>query len=65
MTSILVLRLNPTMTNNKQIYLLTLLLLVTVILTTRFFAFGMMGLTTFVLAYLSKGIRRNNTKINK
>lgn len=43
-------------------YLLALLLLATVILTTRFFNFGMMGLTTFVLAYLSKGMRRCSIK---
>jgi hypothetical protein len=53
------------MTNKSQIYLLSFLLLVTVILTTRFFEFGMMGISVFILAYLSKGMRRNHDKIQQ
>ncbi|ACK68816.1 hypothetical protein PCC7424_0348 [Gloeothece citriformis PCC 7424] len=50
------------MSTKAQFYLLSLLLLGTIILTTRFFNFGMMGLTVFVLAYLSKGMRRYSLK---
>ncbi|WP_013323585.1 hypothetical protein [Gloeothece verrucosa] len=46
------------MSTKIQFYLLALLVIGTVILTTRFFNFGMMGLTVFILAYLSKGMRR-------
>ncbi len=40
------------------IWLLSLLLMLTAILTTQYFQFGMMGLTVFTLAYLTKGMRR-------
>ncbi len=39
-------------------WLLGLLLVLTVTLTTQYFQFGMMGLTVFMLAYLTKGMRR-------
>ena len=39
-------------------WLLGLLILGTVTVTTNFYPLGMAGVTTFVLAYLTKGIRR-------
>ncbi len=39
-------------------YLLAIMLVGTAVLTSRFGEVGMMGLTVFILAYLSKGIRR-------
>lgn len=47
---------------NQIIYwLLGSLLLVTVLATTHYFRISMMGLATFFLAYLSKGIRRKKS----
>ncbi len=47
---------------NQIIYwLLGFLFLVTTLATTHYFRISMMGLVTFVLAYLSKGIRRKKS----
>lgn len=47
--------------NNRIVALLAMLLFALTILgTTHNFRFAMMGLITFVLAYLSKGIRRRS-----
>lgn len=46
------------LSQHYPIGLLGLLLLITVTLTTRYFDFAMMGLTVFVFAYLSKGMRK-------
>ncbi|WP_198648940.1 hypothetical protein [Cyanothece sp. BG0011] len=43
-------------------WLLGLLLILTATFTTQYFNFAMMGLTVFVLAYLTKGMRKNNNK---
>ncbi len=43
---------------NIRYWLLGLLLVVTATATTNFFSWGMAGLTGFLLAYLSKGMRR-------
>ena len=43
---------------NIRYWLLGLLLIGTVTATTNFFSWGMAGLTGFLLAYLSKGMRR-------
>ncbi len=40
-------------------WLLALLLILTTTLTTQYFSMGMMGLTVFTLAYLTKGMRKN------
>lgn len=40
-------------------WLLILLLILTATMITRYFEVGMMGLTTFVLAYLTKGMRHS------
>ena len=45
------------------IWFLSLLLILTATLTTQYFQFGMMGLTVFVLAYLSKGMRRQKKSV--
>ncbi len=44
--------------NHYQLIGLTLLLLLTLLSLTQSYHFAMMGLTTFILAYLSKGMRR-------
>ncbi|MGK7957761.1 MAG: hypothetical protein AB4063_21295 [Crocosphaera sp.] len=44
------------------IWLLSVLLILTATLTTQYFQFGMMGLTVFTLAYLTKGMRKNKNK---
>ncbi|ACB53640.1 hypothetical protein cce_4292 [Crocosphaera subtropica ATCC 51142] len=44
------------------IWLLGLLLVLTATLTTQYFQYAMMGLTVFVLAYLTKGMRKHNKK---
>jgi hypothetical protein len=41
-----------------QSYLLALLIFLFAIGTTHFFEWGMAGLTAFILAYLTKGMRR-------
>jgi maltodextrin utilization protein YvdJ len=46
----------------KQYYFIAFLLLFTVIMMTKFWQFGMMGLTVFFLAYLTKGSRNIKTK---
>ena len=43
---------------NVRYYLLGLLLIITAITTSNFFSWGMAGLTVFIMAYLSKGMRR-------
>ena len=43
---------------NIHYYLLGLLLIGTATVTTNYFSWGMAGLTGFLLAYLSKGMRR-------
>ena len=40
-------------------WLLALLLILTTTLTTQYFSLGMMILTVFTLAYLTKGVRKN------
>ena len=47
-----------------QVWLLGLLILGTVTMTTHFYPLGMAGITTFLLAYLTKGMRRQR-KANK
>ncbi|MGH2413154.1 MAG: hypothetical protein ACRDEA_05600 [Microcystaceae cyanobacterium] len=42
-----------------QYYLIGLLVIGTATVTTHYFELGMMGLTAFAIAYLSKGMRRN------
>lgn len=43
---------------NFRYYLFGLLFIVTAATTTKFFPLGMAGLTVFVIAYLSKGMRK-------
>jgi hypothetical protein len=43
---------------NFRYYFLGLLLIVTATATTNFFRLGMAGLIVFVIAYLSKGMRK-------
>ena len=43
---------------NIRYWLLVLLLIVMATATTNFYAWGMAGLTGFLLAYLTKGMRR-------
>jgi hypothetical protein len=45
-------------------WLLCLFLILTATLTTQYFNIGMMGFTVFILAYLTKGMRRNKLKRN-
>ncbi|MDJ0600221.1 MAG: hypothetical protein QNJ37_15445 [Crocosphaera sp.] len=44
------------------IWFLSLLLILTATLTTQSLQFAMMGLTVFMLAYLTKGMRKNKNK---
>ena len=46
----------------REYYLFGLLLLITVTAITNFWEIGMMGLTVFFLAYLTKGSRRVDPK---
>ncbi|CCQ49229.1 hypothetical protein CWATWH8502_2447 [Crocosphaera watsonii WH 8502] len=45
------------------IWFLGLLLILTATATTQYFQYSMMGLTVFVLAYLTKGIRRQKKSL--
>ncbi|EAZ88967.1 hypothetical protein [Crocosphaera chwakensis] len=46
------------MSSKFPTWLLGLFLIITVTLTTQYFNVAMMGLTVFVLAYLTKGMRK-------
>ncbi|MEA5509664.1 hypothetical protein VB715_07795 [Crocosphaera sp. UHCC 0190] len=50
------------MSKNLSYWLLGLLLIVTTTTITQYFQVGMMGLTVFILAYLTKGMRRSKLK---
>lgn len=47
-------------TSKLQFYLLGLLSIATIVTTAYFFEWGMVGLSTFLLAYSTKGIRRTH-----
>jgi hypothetical protein len=47
------------MSLKTQSYLLSLLVIIVALATTHFFEWGMAGLTAFILAYATKGIRRS------
>lgn len=47
------------MSQKFSVWLLGLLLILTATFTTQYFNFAMMGLTVFLLAYLTKGVRKN------
>ncbi len=50
------------MSTKFPLWLLGLFLILTAILTSQYFQMGMMGLTVFSLAYLTKGMRRSKFK---
>ncbi|MEA5532920.1 hypothetical protein VB691_02745 [Crocosphaera sp. XPORK-15E] len=50
------------MPKNTSYWLLGLLLILTTTMLTQYFQVGMMGLTVFSLAYLTKGMRRSKLK---
>ncbi|MDJ0843492.1 hypothetical protein [Crocosphaera sp.] len=52
------------MVKKFPIWFLSLLLILTATLTTQYFQYAMMGLTVFVLAYLTKGMRRQKNRQN-
>jgi hypothetical protein len=47
----------PPKTQSFQSYLFGLLFVIAIVATTHFFEWGMAGLSAFMLAYLTKGIR--------
>jgi hypothetical protein len=47
----------PPKTQSFQSYLFGLLFVIAIVATTHFFEWGMAGLSAFILAYLTKGIR--------
>ncbi|MDJ0732002.1 MAG: hypothetical protein QNJ33_18655 [Crocosphaera sp.] len=48
------------MSKKLPLWLFGFLLIFTTTLTTQYFSIGMMGLTVFILAYLTKGMRLSN-----